>query len=155
VRERIFRDFPNFTGKFINQTNGVTPRRCCSGNPELAALVTELVGPDWETDLGRLERLVPHADDPEVQRRWSAIKRRNKERLAEYLKDAYGLELDPTHLVDSHVKRIHEYKRQLLNVVHVVSLYLSLRSDPARDAVPRTRFSGAAPGYAMASASSS
>jgi glycogen phosphorylase len=154
VRERIFRDFAEFyPDKFINQTNGVTPRRwLLKCNRELAALISELIGPGWQTDLSRLEQLVAHADDPDVQLRWAAIKRRNKERLAEYLKETYGLELDPTHLIDSHVKRIHEYKRQLLNVVHVVSLYLALRADPGRDAVPRTFvFSGkAAPGYAMA-----
>jgi glycogen phosphorylase len=154
VRERIFRDFAEFyPGKFINQTNGVTPRRwLLKCNPELASLITELIGPGWQTELDKLERLVPHADDPDVQRRWAAIKRRNKERLAEFLKESYGLELDPTHLIDSHVKRIHEYKRQVLNIVHVVSLYLALRADPGRDAVPRTFvFSGkAAPGYAMA-----
>jgi starch phosphorylase len=154
VRERIFRDFAEFyPGKFINQTNGVTPRRwLLKCNPELAGLVTELVGSGWETDLGRLESLVPYADDAEVQKRWGAIKRRNKERFADYLKETYGLALDPSHLVDSHVKRIHEYKRQLLNVVHVVSRYLQLRAEPTREVLPRTFvFSGkAAPGYAMA-----
>jgi starch phosphorylase len=154
VRERIFRDFAEFfPGKFINQTNGVTPRRWLHKcNPGLAELVTELVGKSWQTNLEKLEGLARHADDPEVQRRFRQVKQRNKERLAEYTKDTFGLDLDPTHLVDSHVKRIHEYKRQLLNVVHVVSLYLALRSEPSRDAVPRTFvFSGkAAPGYAMA-----
>ena len=154
VRERIFRDFAELDrAKFVNQTNGVTPRRwLLKCNPELAKLVTELVGTGWETDLGKLEGLTRFADDPAVQSRWRAIKQRNKERLAVHLKQTHGLELDPTHLVDAHVKRIHEYKRQTLNILHVVSLYLALRANPARDSVPRTFvFSGkAAPGYAMA-----
>jgi len=154
IREQLFRDFAEYyPGKFLNQTNGVTPRRWLAKcNPELATLITQRIGSGWETDLDRLERLTEHADDPELQAEWRAIKRRNKERLARSLKRAYGLELDPTHLVDSQVKRIHEYKRQLLNVLHVVSLYLRYRMDPTREDVPRTFvFSGkAAPGYAMA-----
>jgi starch phosphorylase len=154
IREQLFRDFSEYyPGKFLNQTNGVTPRRWLAKcNPELAALITRRIGSGWETQLDLLERLTPHADDPELHAEWRTIKRRNKERLARFLKRAYGQELDPTHMVDSQVKRIHEYKRQLLNVLHVVSLYLAYRANPTAERVPRTFvFSGkAAPGYAMA-----
>ncbi len=154
IRERLFRDFADdYPGKFLNQTNGVTPRRWLKKcNPDLADIITRRIGPGWERDLDRLAALAADAGDPELQREWRDAKRRNKERLSRWLKKVHGMELDPTHLVDSHVKRIHEYKRQLLNVLHVVSLYLRYRRDGGRDAVPRTFvFSGkAAPGYAMA-----
>jgi starch phosphorylase len=154
LRERVFKDFDEmFPRKIVNQTNGVTPRRwLLKCNPELAALVSGRIGDGWVTDLDQLEQLAAHAVDPELQREFRAIKFRNKQRLADNLRRQFGLELDATHLVDSHVKRIHEYKRQLLNVLHVVRRYLELRADPRRDVVPRTFvFSGkAAPGYEMA-----
>jgi starch phosphorylase len=154
LRETLFRDFSDLTpDKFVNQTNGVTPRRwLMKCNPDLSALITRRIGPGWTTDLDQLERLSEHADDPELQAEWRGIKQRNKERLARWLRRAHGLELDPTHLVDSQVKRIHEYKRQLLNVLHVVSLYLRHRRPREMAAVPRTFVFGgkAPPGYAMA-----
>src|SRR5690606_38712271 len=120
----LFQDFcarePN---KFINETNGVTPRRwLLKCNPGLAQLITSRIGDGWVTDLDQLERLKPFANDPEFQADWQRVKRQNKERLATVLKRQFGIELDPTHLIDSQVKRIHEYKRQLLNILHVVSL---------------------------------
>jgi glycogen phosphorylase len=154
LRERVFREFDElYPGRIVNQTNGVTPRRwLLKCNPGLAALISSRIGSGWETDLSRLAALAPHADDPQLQREWAAIKTANKERLATYLARHHGLELDPTHLVDTQVKRIHEYKRQLLNVLHVISVYLHLRSNPARDVTPRTFVFGgkAAPGYDMA-----
>lgn len=154
IREDLFRDFAElYPGKFINQTNGVTPRRwVLKCNPELGRLISERIGPAWVTDLDQLERLVPLADDLEFHAEWRAIKQRNKERFARWLRRVHGLELDPTHLIDSQVKRIHEYKRQLLNVLHVVSLYLGYRNRRDVDVVPRTFVFGgkAAPGYAVA-----
>ncbi len=154
IREALFRDFAELMpGKFVNQTNGVTPRRwLMKSNPELARLITRHIGSGWATDLDELVRLEPLAGDPAFQAEWRAIKQRNKERFARWLRRAHGLELDPTHLVDSQVKRIHEYKRQLLNVLHVVATYQRLRRTRGADAVPRTFVFGgkAAPGYAMA-----
>jgi starch phosphorylase len=154
LRERVFPEFDDlYPHKFINETNGVTPRRwLMKCNPGLARLITARIGDGWVTDLDQLERLAPFATDSETQREFAVVKRANKDRLAAYLKRHHGIELDPTHLIDSHVKRIHEYKRQLLNVLHVVSLYLRLKTSAPREAVPRTfLFSGkAAPGYEMA-----
>jgi glycogen phosphorylase len=154
IREQLFREFSElYPGKFMNQTNGVTPRRwLMKCNPELARLITSRIGDAWQSDLDRLVDLAAHADDPELHAEWSTVKRHNKERLARSLKHAHGLDIDPTHLIDSQVKRIHEYKRQLLNVLHVVSLYSKYKRELGLEAVPRTFvFSGkAAPGYAMA-----
>ncbi|HYO94073.1 MAG TPA: glycogen/starch/alpha-glucan phosphorylase [Polyangiaceae bacterium] len=154
IRERLFRDFYEMDpAKFINQTNGVTPRRwVLKCNPGLARLITSRLGDGWVTDLDQLERLIPYASDPDFQQDWQAVKRENKERLANLLKRQFGIELDPTHLVDSQIKRFHEYKRQLLNILHVISLYLQYRQKPPYEPVPRTFiFSGkAAPGYDMA-----
>jgi starch phosphorylase len=154
LRERLFRDFDEmFPGKIINETNGVTPRRWLRKcNPELAALITSRIGTGWELDLNELTQLVPLATDPELQAQWRLVKLRNKERLATSLRRDYGIEVDPTHLLDAQVKRLHEYKRQLLNIMHVIHLYLRYRERVPADVVPRTFiFSGkAAPGYAMA-----
>ena len=154
LREKLFRDFDEmYPGKLINQTNGVTPRRWLRKcNPDLSALITARIGGGWEVDLSELQELAPLATDPELQEQWKAVKRRNKERLAMCLRRDTGIEVDPTHLLDSQVKRIHEYKRQLLNIMHVIHLYLRYRERPPADVVPRTFiFSGkAAPGYDMA-----
>ncbi|HEY4158330.1 MAG TPA: glycogen/starch/alpha-glucan phosphorylase [Polyangiaceae bacterium] len=154
LREHLFHDFYELEGaKFCNQTNGVTPRRwLLKCNPKLAALITNRIGIGWETNLDQLERLAPFASDPEFQTEWQVIKQGNKERLASALRRRYQIELDPTHLIDAQVKRIHEYKRQLLNVLHIVSLYLSYRTKAPFDVTPRTfLFAGkAAPGYDMA-----
>ncbi|MEZ4225579.1 MAG: glycogen/starch/alpha-glucan phosphorylase [Polyangiaceae bacterium] len=154
LREQLFRDFHEFyPAKFTNQTNGVTPRRwLMKCNPGLSALITDRIGPAWKSQLSALEGLEAHADDPEFQAAWRAVKEENKLRFARFMRRQHGVELDPAHLVDSQVKRIHEYKRQLLNVIHVVARYLSLREDPSQDVVPRTFvFAGkAAPGYAVA-----
>jgi starch phosphorylase len=154
LREQLFADFRQLDdGKFINVTNGVTPRRwLLKCNPLLSALISSRIGAGWEVDLDQLEKLVPHASDPEFQAQWQAVKRKNKQRLAKTLLERFNIELDPDHLVDSHVKRIHEYKRQLLNILHVISLYQSYKKQAPFDVVPRTFvFAGkAAPGYDMA-----
>jgi starch phosphorylase len=154
LRREIFREFNElYPDKIINQTNGVTPRRWLAKcNPELSRLLTSRIGNGWITDLDQLQKLAAFADDPEFQHDWQAVKRHNKERLAEHLKRFHDLELDPTHLLDSHVKRLHEYKRQLLNLLHIISLYLRMRSRRAEERTPRTfLFSGkAAPGYDLA-----
>jgi starch phosphorylase len=154
LREHLFRDFYELEGaKFCNETNGVTPRRwLLKCNPGLSKLITSRIGEGWEIDLDQLSRLTPHATDPEFQAQWQAIKRQNKERLADVLKRRFQIELDPTHLLDAQVKRIHEYKRQLLNILNVISLYLTYKTKPPFDVTPRTfLFAGkAAPGYDMA-----
>ncbi len=154
LREGLFRDFFElWPGKFNNKTNGVTPRRWLAMcNPELAALVTEAVGEGWETDLPRLEGLLGHIEDPAFRERWHAVKRSNKERLAGLVEAQCGVAFDPDALFDVQVKRIHEYKRQLLNVLHVIHLYNRIKRGDVRDWTPRCVLIGgkAAPGYAMA-----
>ncbi|HLV68273.1 MAG TPA: glycogen/starch/alpha-glucan phosphorylase [Polyangiaceae bacterium] len=154
LKERLFRDFNELDpSKFLNQTNGVTPRRwLLKCNPGLSELISSRIGTGWITDLDQLERLVPLASEPEFQAAFNKVKAENKERLARLLKHRFGIELDPSHVIDSHVKRFHEYKRQLLNILHVIALYLSYRTKPPHDPLPRTFvFSGkAAPGYDMA-----
>jgi starch phosphorylase len=154
LKEHLFKDFVEAEpDKFINQTNGVTPRRwLLKCNPLLAELITRRIGDGWEIDLDQLERLIPHASDPEFQAEWRAVKLKNKERLAKALLQKFNVELDPTHLLHAQVKRIHEYKRQLLNILHVIALYQAYKQNPPYDVVPRTFVFGgkAAPGYDMA-----
>jgi starch phosphorylase len=154
LRERLFKDFYELEPeKFINETNGVTPRRwLLKCNRPLAELISSRIGSGWEVDLDQLEKLAPHAGDPEFQLAWRGVKHQAKQRLASALLHRYNIELDPTHLIDTQVKRIHEYKRQLLNILHVVALYQAYKQKPPFDAVPRTFiFAGkAAPGYDMA-----
>ena len=150
----IFRDFAElYPDRFTNVTNGISVRRWLKqSNPGLSALLTERLGHAWENDLEELERLRWAADDPEFRARFAAIKVANKRRLAEVVQKRIGVEIDPASLYDVQVKRIHEYKRQLLNLLYVVTRYHRLRADPTLDAVPRTViFAGkAAPGYVMA-----
>lgn len=154
LREHLFKDFYEYEPeKFINQTNGVTPRRwLLKCNPPLAELITSRIGPGWEVDLDQLEKLAPYAADPEFQAAWQGVKRKSKERLAAALLQRFNIELDPNHLIDTQVKRIHEYKRQLLNILHAIALYLQYKEKPPFNVVPRTFVFGgkAAPGYDMA-----
>jgi starch phosphorylase len=150
----MFRDFHElWPEKFNNKTNGVTPRRWLKFcNPELAALLYETVGEGWVCDLDKLRALADHAEDPVFQDRFGAIKTRNKERLAALVEERCAVSFDPSMLFDVQVKRIHEYKRQLLNVLHIIHCYNRvLRGDTAGMA-PRCVLIGgkAAPGYAMA-----
>jgi starch phosphorylase len=137
--------------RFSNKTNGVTPRRwLLECNPELGRLITEKIGPRWVTELDRLIELEPLADDEDFRARTRAIKRRNKEALAEIVRRDLDLVVDPDSVFDVQIKRLHEYKRQLLNAVHIVALYL--RAKRGEDVTPRTFVLGAkaAPGYRTA-----
>ena len=145
-----FHDF--FPGRFNNKTNGITPRRwLLQCNPALAGLITEAIGAGWIRELDELRRLAPLADDSAFRQRWAAVKRANKQALAGWANQTWGVQIDPESLCDCQVKRIHEYKRQLLNVLHVIALYLKIR-DGAGDVEPRTvLFAGkAAPSYTIA-----
>ncbi|QSA98837.1 glycogen/starch/alpha-glucan phosphorylase [Methylococcus sp. EFPC2] len=154
MQATIFRDFARlFPDRFINITNGVTPRRWLNqSNPGLAGLITRAIGPGWVSDLDRLKALEPLADDPAFLDQFRAIKAENKVRLAQSVWARQGVELLPDALFDVQIKRIHEYKRQLLNLLHVVTRYNRLRADPTLAAPPRCVILGgkAAPGYYMA-----
>jgi starch phosphorylase len=140
VRKTIFRDFDEFyPDKFVNVTNGVTPRRWLKvANPGLTELITERVGRDWENHLERLQLLEEHADDEEFVARFSAVKTANKERLAQFIEHETGISVDTGSLFDVQIKRIHEYKRQMLNLLHVVTRYNRIRQNPDAGWVPRT-----------------
>ncbi|MGZ5580832.1 MAG: glycogen/starch/alpha-glucan phosphorylase [Methylobacter sp.] len=155
LQQGLFRDFYElWPHKFNNKTNGVTPRRwLASCNPELAALITEAIGPSWITHLDELKKLEPYAENAEFRRRWRAIKQRAKQRLIAYkqqLQEDIGL--PPNALFDVQVKRIHEYKRQTLNVLHVIHLYDRIKRGEIANWVSRCVLIGgkAAPGYGMA-----
>jgi starch phosphorylase len=154
VKSRLVPDlYEMYPGRFTSVTNGVTQRRwLLKANPPLASLISEAIGDGWITDLGQLRRLAPLADDASFRERFRDARRQAKTALAEYLQPKYGWALRTDSMFDVHVKRIHEYKRQLLKVIHVVVLYNRLRKDPRRDIVPRTFLFGgkAAPGYAVA-----
>jgi glycogen phosphorylase len=139
--------------KFCNVTNGVTPRRFLAlGNPALARLLTDRIGDDWLRDLEQLRRIEPLADDLSFQNDWREVKLTAKRRLAMVLEARTGVRVSPESLFDVLVKRLHEYKRQHLNVLHILTLYLRMKRDPAADVPSRTFIFGgkAAPGYAMA-----
>ncbi|MEN8802184.1 MAG: glycogen/starch/alpha-glucan phosphorylase, partial [Thiogranum sp.] len=139
--------------KFSNKTNGVTPRRwIVLANPRLSRLLDNALGSGWVKDLEMLRGLEPLAEDADFRARWRDIKRHNKHKLAHYLRQKTGIATDPDSLFDVQVKRIHEYKRQHLNVLHIIALYNRIKQDPSADILPRTFiFAGkAAPGYRMA-----
>ena len=154
VRQELLSGFYQlWPEKFNNKTNGVTPRRwLLLSNPRLSYLMTEKLGRDWILDLNDLHQLERWADDPEFQHRWRHIKQENKQDLAAYIDYHNGILVNEQSIFDVQVKRIHEYKRQLLNVLYILTLYHRLKRHPALDMVPRTFiFAGkAAPGYAMA-----
>lgn len=154
LRETVLRDFAALWPKrFTNVTNGVTPRRFLAlSNPGLARLLDKTIGEDWITDLSRLRALEPLADDASLQEHWRTVKRSNKEALARHIGERTGVSVDPSALFDIQVKRIHEYKRQHLNLLHVITLYDHLRRDPGLEIGPRCVVFGgkAAPGYFMA-----
>ena len=154
LKETVLRDFYQlWPDKFQNKTNGVTPRRFMMlSNPGLASLLTETIGSDWVNDLSKLRALEGHADDPAFQKRWRQIKRERKVRLAATIIKQCGVSVDPDSLYDVQAKRIHEYKRQHLNVLHIVTLYNRIKQNPVVDMTPRTFIFGgkSAPGYAMA-----
>ncbi len=154
LKSELFRDFHAlWPEKFNNKTNGVTPRRwLLLANPSLASAITEVLGPEWITDAGRLRGLEPLAADPGLGRIFQSVKRDNKARLAEIMRAENGITLDLDSIFDVQVKRIHEYKRQLLNVVRIAHEYLRMKEDRSYAPHPRTYLIGgkAAPGYAMA-----
>ncbi|MGI9458172.1 MAG: glycogen/starch/alpha-glucan phosphorylase, partial [Aeoliella sp.] len=154
LRTRVFPDFDaHFPARFQNATNGITPRRwLLIANPRLAELITSYIGDAWICELTRLEELADYAEDSEFQKRWSDVKRHNKQRLAAYLQAELGKSVAVDSLFDCHVKRIHEYKRQLMNILHIVWLYLKHKEGSADDLSPRTFLIGgkAAPGYHIA-----
>jgi glycogen phosphorylase len=154
VRDELFRDFGEmYPERFNNKTNGVTPRRWVAAcNPPMSALVTSRIGDGWVRDLAQVERIAPLAEDPAFAEAWRAAKRANKVRLAAYLKEELGVSVSPDSLFDVQVKRFHEYKRQLLNIMHVLRLYMDLKQGRGTVRPPRTVVIAgkAAPGYDMA-----
>ena len=139
--------------RIVNQTNGVTPRRWVkSCNPRLSALITDAIGEGWEADLERLSELEPHVEDEGFRTRYRAVKRANKEDLSRWLAAEHGFDADPDAMFDVQIKRIHEYKRQHLNVLETVALWQAMRADPEADWTPRVKiFAGkAAPAYVFA-----
>jgi starch phosphorylase len=167
LQQHLFHDFYEmWPEKFNNKTNGVTSRRwLVSSNPQLSDLISRTLNPgwisnlvkgtsksDWITDMSRLKALLPHADDANFRRQWRAIKQANKMRLAQRVSADCGVDFDTEALFDVQVKRIHEYKRQLLNVLHVIHLYARIKDGDTSDWTPRCVLIGgkAAPGYMMA-----
>ena len=154
LKKQELKDFYEmFPEKFNNKTNGITQRRfLMHGNPLLADWVTRKVGDDWATDLRHLKKLAVYADDEKCQQEFMQIKYQNKVRLAQYIKEHNGVEVDPRSIFDVQVKRLHEYKRQLLNILHVMYIYNQLKDNPNMDIYPRTYIFGAkaAAGYQIA-----
>ena len=139
--------------KFNNKTNGITQRRFLAhGNPLLADWVTDKIGPDWITDLSQISKLKVYADDDKALQEFMTIKFKNKERLAKYILEHNGVEVDPHSIFDIQVKRLHEYKRQLLNILHVIYLYNQIKAHPEMDFYPRTFIFGAKASAAYARA---
>ncbi len=154
LKNQELKDFYDiYPEKFNNKTNGITQRRWLGhANPELAKLITEYIGDGFYTNLSELEKLAPLAEDKEFRKKFIAIKKANKVALADYFKANMGIEINPDSIYDIQVKRLHEYKRQLLNILHVMSLYNKLKANPGLDMVPRTFIFGAkaAAGYRRA-----
>ena len=152
--ERTLNDFYEiYPEKFNNKTNGVSPRRFMRlANPLLSDFISEQIGSGWLRDLDQLQKLESQIDDPKIQDTWQQIKRANKQRLAAYIWEHHKIMVDPDSIFDVMVKRLHEYKRQLLNALHIVLLYNRIKANPDIDMVPRTFIFGAkaAPGYHMA-----
>ncbi|KAM9707621.1 glycogen phosphorylase, liver form [Menidia menidia] len=154
IKTEVFRDFSDLEpGKFQNKTNGITPRRwllLC--NPGLAELIAEVIGEDYVKDLSQLTKLNDFVDDVAFIRDVSKVKQDNKVKFAQYLEKEYGVQINPSSMFDVHVKRIHEYKRQVLNCLHIIAMYNRIRKNPTTLFVPRTVIIGgkAAPGYHMA-----
>lgn len=154
LKATIFRDFYEmWPDKFQNKTNGITPRRwllLC--NPGLSDLICDKIGEDWTVHLEKLEGLKRWAKDPGFQRAVMKVKQENKLRLASLIERDTGVQINPASMFDVQVKRIHEYKRQLLNILHVITLYNRIKRDPGAAMTPRTVMIGgkAAPGYYIA-----
>ena len=154
LKADLFHDFfAMWPERFNNKTNGVTPRRwLLTANPLLSEAISDRIGDGWITDLDQLAKLAPHAEDAEFRKQVREIKQKNKEQLARYIEAENRVAIDRESIFDVQVKRLHEYKRQLLNVLHVIALYLRIKKNPDIQMVPRTFIFGgkAAPAYAMA-----
>ncbi len=154
VKHRTFKDFYDLNPqKFNNKTNGITQRRWLAlANPRLTKLLKKHIGDGFITDLYQLKKIIPLADDPKFQEKWRQVKYQNKVDFATYVQKKFGQKVNPDSMFDFQVKRMHEYKRQLLNMLHVAYLYTHIRQHPDADFVPRTVFVAgkAAPGYAIA-----
>ncbi len=154
LKQTVLKDFYEFSPeKFSNKTNGVTPRRfMVLSNPQLSKLITDRIGNGWITDLYELKRLEPLVNDPKFCKDWKQIKRSIKQNLANHILQDYGVTINPDSIFDIQAKRIHEYKRQHLNVLHILTLYDRIKANPEIDITPRTFLFGgkAAPGYYMA-----
>lgn len=154
LKQGLFKDFYElWPTKFNNKTNGVTPRRWLAHcNPKLANLITDAIGPEWVTDLSQIGKLRDFASDSAFCEKWHQIKQHNKEQLAQLIHHNCAVQFDTRHMFDVQVKRIHEYKRQLLNVLHIIHLYDRIKRGDAANMKPRCVLIGgkAAPGYALA-----
>ena len=154
MKKTVFRELhKQFPDRIVNMTNGITPRRWLNQcNRPLTTLITDTIGDGWIADLERLSALEGHAEDPAFRRAFADAKAANKQRLAQYLEGATGVRVDAQALFDVQVKRIHEYKRQLLNLLQTVALYNEMRDDPGRDWLPRVKIMAgkAAPSYGVA-----
>lgn len=154
LKHQELKDFYDlYPERFNNKTNGITQRRwLLHANRELSALVRETIGDGWITNLSELEKLLPYAEDDIFRRRFMEIKRANKAALAAYIKETKNIDINPDSIFDIQVKRLHEYKRQLLNILHIIGLYNRLKMNPGMDMIPRTFIFGAkaAAGYRRA-----
>jgi starch phosphorylase len=154
LKKHLFQDFDClYPNKFTNKTNGITPRRWLMGcNPKLSELLNETIGTDWQMDLKHLKRLEPYAEDKSFQERFLSIKKANKVALAKHIQNLCHVTVDPEAIFDVQIKRLHEYKRQHLNLLHILSLYHQLLHEPSLDMVPRVCIfaAKAAPGYELA-----
>src|SRR5437667_7735907 len=151
MKETVFADLHKlYPDRINNKTNGITPRRwLIQCNPGLTALARDAIGDRFMEDIAAIKDLDPLADDAAFREKFAAVKRQNKARLANLVADRLGIRLDPSALFDIQVKRIHEYKRQLLNILEAIALYDQIRSHPERAWMPRVKFFGgkAAPSY--------
>ena len=154
LKTTLFADFDKiYPGKLTNVTNGITPRRWLNqANPELTALITKAIGTGFQKDLSKIVKLTPLSDDEDFRKAFRAVKKQNKQRLANKIESLTDIKLNPDALFDVQIKRIHEYKRQLLNVLHVITLYNRIRKGDLESITPRAVIFGgkAAPGYWMA-----
>ncbi|WP_414467768.1 glycogen/starch/alpha-glucan phosphorylase [Leptospira mtsangambouensis] len=154
IKKTIFQAFTKvFPEKFNNKTNGITPRRwLLQSNPSLANLISKRIGNGFTTDLSKLKELESFVDDSDFQNDWRAVKQTAKDELSKLIKSETGIAIDPKSLIDVQIKRFHEYKRQLLNILRVIALYRRIKENPSREMTPRTVIFGgkAAPGYYMA-----
>ena len=154
VRETVFEDLNRaYPGRIINETNGITPRRWLHNcNPGLRNLISGTIGSDWPADLEQLERLVPHADDRGFRDAFRQVKSDNKIRVANWLKASHDIAVDPEAMFDVQIKRLHEYKRQFMNLLETIALWNDIRDNPDANWVPRVKIFGgkAAPGYVVA-----